>query len=125
MCTSKPKVPKATPVVQRQPYKNAPSRESLASGTDPNTLRRLIAGVATSAQGDTSQASTTKRSQFGGDQVLAPLLGTGEGMGAPGAPAPSGALPAGGGTASAGVAASVAARVRGARSGMRPWQLAA
>ena len=74
MCVSKPKVPTPTPVIERQAYKSAPSRASL--GTDNNeSRRRMIAGVATSAQGVTEAASTTKRVRTGGDQQLNPSLG--------------------------------------------------
>lgn len=76
MCMSKPKVPTPTAVIERQPYKNAPSRASLASG-DSEMRRRMIAGIATSAQGVPSAASTTKRVMAGGDQVLAPVLTSG------------------------------------------------
>lgn len=119
MCVSKPKVPKPTPVVERQAYKSAPSRDSLSSGTDPSLRQRMIAGVATSARGVLEPASTTNRSQFGGDQVLAPLLSGGGAGGGFGAPAPSGAVPSGGG---ASIAAGVAARQR---KGPHPFKLAA
>lgn len=71
---SKPKVPTPTAVIERQPYKNAPSRASLSSGGDGEMRRRMIAGIATSAQGVPGPASTTKRVMAGGDQVLAPVL---------------------------------------------------
>lgn len=74
MCVSKPKVPAPTPVVERQEYKNAPSRASLASDSSADR-RRLIPGIATSAQGVTTQASTTKRVKAGGDQQINPVLG--------------------------------------------------
>lgn len=74
MCVSKPKIPTPTPVVERQAYKNAPSRASLSSG-DSEARRRLIAGVATSAQGVQNPASTTKRVRAGGDQPLGSVLG--------------------------------------------------
>ena len=71
MCASKPKVPAPTPVIERQPYKNAPSRESLSSGLD---RPRQIAGVVTSARGVLEPASTTKRVMMGGDQQINPTL---------------------------------------------------
>lgn len=89
MCVSKPKIPTPTPVVERQAYKNAPSRGSLSTG-DSEARRRLIAGVATSAQGVTSPASTTKRVRAGGDQNVTPVLG--------GAPSTGGVIEAGGGS---------------------------
>jgi len=103
MCLSTPKVPKPTPVIERQPYKDPVSRASLSSG-DPDARRRMIAGVATSAQGDTSTASTTRRVALGGDQVLAPVLGSGPSTGgAPAAPVTPGptVVPQTGGGASA------------------------
>ena len=71
MCMSKPKVPAPTPVIERQPYKNAPSRASLSSGMD---RPRQIPGVVTSARGVLEPASTTKRVMMGGDQQINPLL---------------------------------------------------
>lgn len=73
MCLSKPKIPTPTAVVERQAYKNAPSRASLSTG-DSETRRRVIAGVATSANGVANPASTTKRVRTGGDQPLGSVL---------------------------------------------------
>lgn len=87
---NKPKQPAVTPAVQRQAYKNPVSRESLAS-SDPNARRRL-AGVATSAQGVTDAASTTRRVKTGGDQQLSPSIGGGGGASVSGGAA-SGATP--------------------------------
>lgn len=78
MCASKPKVPKPAPVIQRQAYRSPAPRDTVAS-SDPNRRRR-IPGVATSAQGDTSIASTTRKS-LGGDQALNPSIGGGNGAG--------------------------------------------
>jgi len=75
MCVARrPRVPAPTPVIERQAYKNAPSRDSLASD-DPDARRRKLAGVETSAQGVTEAASTTRRTKAGGDQTLMPTLG--------------------------------------------------
>lgn len=74
MCMSRPKVPAPTPVIERQPYKNAPSRGSL-SADDNGQRRRQLSGVATSAQGILEAASTTKRVKMGGDQLLNPSIG--------------------------------------------------
>ena len=104
MCLSAPKVPAPTPVIQRQAYKDPVARGSLASGLDPNAYRRMIAGVATSAQG-IGPESTTRRVLAGGDQVLAPVLGGGPASGSvTPAPIASGGGPAQGGqTGGAGV----------------------
>lgn len=77
MC-SKPKVPQDNTVI-RQPYKTPNTREALAGAGDNETRRRLIAGIATSARGIETPASTTKRVRAGGDAPILPLLG-----GAPG-----------------------------------------
>lgn len=76
MCTSKPKIPAPTPVIERQAYKSAPSRESLSSGNDPNARRRALAGVETSARGVLEPASTTRRVRAGGDQDILPVFGS-------------------------------------------------
>ena len=102
MCLSTPKVPAPTAVIQRQAYKDPVSRGSLASGLDPNAYRRMIAGVATSAQG-IGPESTTRRVLAGGDQVLAPVLGGGPASGSvTPAPIASGGGPAQGGQTGAG-----------------------
>jgi len=85
MCVSKPKIPAPTPVIERQAYKNAPSRASLASD-DNETRRRAIAGILTSAQGVGEQSSTTKRVRAGGDQNINPIIGGGGGSVTPAAP---------------------------------------
>ena len=89
MCVSKPKIPAPTPVVERQPYKNAPSRESLGGAGFDENRRRMIAGIATSAQGVASPASTTKRVMAGGDQQLMPLLAAQASLPSTGAPSPT------------------------------------
>jgi hypothetical protein len=73
MCTSKPKIPAPTPVIERQAYRSPAPREGVSSG-DPSRRRR-IAGMATSPQGLTSEASTTRRVRMGGDDPLNPTLG--------------------------------------------------
>lgn len=88
MCPSKPKVPKPTPVIQRQAYRSPPPRSSVGSGTD---RQRRIPGVVTSTQGDTSTASTT-RNAMGGDQQLSPSIGGGNGASVGAAPAPTGGV---------------------------------
>ena len=88
MCVSKPKIPTPTPVVERQAYKNAPSRGSLSTG-DSEARRRLIAGVATSAQGVAGPASTTKRVMAGGDTPMGAVLGGAPSIGAIAVDAPS------------------------------------
>lgn len=91
MCTSKPKVPKAAPVIQRQAYKSPAPRESLSSGdASAGASRRRIPGLATSAQGDASTASTT-RSAFGGDAIN-PVIGGGGGASTVSAPPAIGAV---------------------------------
>lgn len=89
MCTSKPKIPAPTPVIERQAYKSPVSRASLSSGTDPNARRRLIAGVATSAQGVLEPASTTRRVKVGGDTPMMPSLGGSPSSTGTAAPAPA------------------------------------
>lgn len=74
MCMSRPKVPAPTPVIERQPYKTAPSRASL-SGDNNESRRRMIAGVATGAMGLLEPASTTKKVRAGGDQQINPVIG--------------------------------------------------
>lgn len=95
MC-SKPKIPAATPVIERQPYKTPASRESLAGdAAGAETRRRMIAGVATSARGVEAPASTTRRVMAGGDAPIMPVLsGSGGATGAMPSPAPA---PTGGG----------------------------
>lgn len=68
---SKPKIPTPTPVVERQAYKSAPTRASLAS---PGGSTRPSMGAAVAA-GLANPASTTRRVLAGGDQQLMPALG--------------------------------------------------
>lgn len=77
MCTAKPKIQAPAPVIERQAYKSPVPRGSLASG-DGDARRRMIAGVATSAQGVTTQASTTRKVMAGGDQQIMPVLTGGQ-----------------------------------------------
>ena len=60
MCVSKPKVPKAPEVIERQPYKMPAPRNSVDTG-DPSKRSRQMSGIVNpgGAQGDTSVASTT------------------------------------------------------------------
>lgn len=74
MCIGTPKVPKPTPVIERQPYKDPVPRSALLAA-NPDVQRLANMGVVGSAQGDLTTASTTKRVALGGDQQLAPVLG--------------------------------------------------
>lgn len=93
MCTSKPKIPAPTPVIERQAYRNPSPRESVAGGPDAAARRRRVAGMATSSQGDTSQASTTRRVKMGGDDPLTATLGGGGASVTTPAPSPDPAGP--------------------------------
>lgn len=68
-------MPAPTPVIERQPYKNAPSRASLGSMSGGSDFTRFIPGIVTSPRGILEPASTTKRVMAGGDQLVNPLLG--------------------------------------------------
>lgn len=77
MCTSTPKVPKPTPVIERQAYRSPAPRESLGSPDAIGARRRKMAGIETSALGVTDPASTT-RNVLGG-APLSPSIGGGGG----------------------------------------------
>ena len=104
MCLSKPKIPQPAPVIERQPYKNPAPFSSFFDPTSADARRRLIAGIVTGPQGDTSQASTTRgvvppgsNSALGGGSV-SDTLGGGASMApgsgtTPGASDPVGTTP--------------------------------
>lgn len=77
MCTSKPKVPKPEPVIQRQAYSLPKPRGSESSSAGDAARRRRLMGVATSSQGILDPASTT-RSVLGGEAIQ-PSIGGGGG----------------------------------------------
>lgn len=56
---NKPKMPELEPIVERQPYKDPVTRAQLSGQYDSNR-RRIIAGVATSTNGVSAPASTTR-----------------------------------------------------------------
>lgn len=74
MC-SRPSIPTPEPVIQRQAYRSPTPRGS--SGDPGDARRRRIAGMETSTQGVTDEASTTRRVKMGGDNSMMPALGGG------------------------------------------------
>lgn len=74
-------MPAPTPVIQRQAYRSPAPRGSVASD-DGAERKRRIAGLATTSQGLTDEASTTKRVKMGGNDALNPSIGGGGGSAA-------------------------------------------